>query len=118
MSNSTTALLQIHLRDCTFKVKKLDFGFQANTDKESRVNGNKNKEFLAHSVQQFALKDNEVLSILELLKEAEEVTVRSLECLLLFVSDSNGQSKQRRWPTISKMMQPDRMTCDSQEPVK
>ncbi|KAL2328975.1 hypothetical protein Fmac_022402 [Flemingia macrophylla] len=41
--------------------------------------------------------------------------MRSLESLLLFVSDTKGQSKRRRWPTISKLMQPDRMTCDSQE---
>ncbi|XP_020216386.1 uncharacterized protein LOC109800101 [Cajanus cajan] len=60
-------------------------------------------------------KDNEVLSILGMLKEAEAVTVRSLESLLLFVSDTRGQSKQRRWSIISKLMQPDTMTCDSQE---
>nr|KYP66075.1 hypothetical protein KK1_012358 [Cajanus cajan]KYP66097.1 hypothetical protein KK1_012381 [Cajanus cajan] len=60
-------------------------------------------------------KDNEVLSILGMLKEAEPVTMRSLEFLWLFVSDPNGQSKQRRWSIISKLMQPHRMTCDSQE---
>ncbi|ESW03806.1 hypothetical protein PHAVU_011G043500 [Phaseolus vulgaris] len=59
--------------------------------------------------------DNEALSILGMLKEAEAVTVRSLESLLLFVSHSKGQSKQNRWSIISKLMQPDRINCDSQE---
>ncbi|KAK7341465.1 hypothetical protein VNO80_24395 [Phaseolus coccineus] len=59
--------------------------------------------------------DNEALSILGILKEAEAVTVMSLESLLLFVSDSKGQSKQKRWSIISKLMQPDRINCDSQE---
>ncbi|XP_027356709.1 uncharacterized protein LOC113866022 [Abrus precatorius] len=56
-------------------------------------------------------KDNEILSILGILKEAKAVTMRSLESLLLFVS----QSKKSRWSIISKLMQPARVTCDSQE---
>ncbi|XP_061352472.1 uncharacterized protein LOC133297363 [Gastrolobium bilobum] len=60
-------------------------------------------------------KDTETLSIIGILKEAEAVTVRSLESLLLFVSDPKGQSKQNRWSIISKLMQPARVTCDSQE---
>ncbi|KAK7312327.1 hypothetical protein VNO77_36107 [Canavalia gladiata] len=60
-------------------------------------------------------KDKATLSILGILKEAEAVTVRSLESLLLFVSDMRGQSKQNRWSIISKLMQPARVTCDSQE---
>lgn len=54
--------------------------------------------------------DNETLSIL---KEAEAVTLKSLESLLLFIS--KAQSKKSRWSTISKMMQPTRVTCDSQD---
>lgn len=39
--------------------------------------------------------DNESLSILDMLKEAEAVTVRSLESLLMFVSDSrDNQSRE------------------------
>lgn len=53
------------------------------------------------------LMDNETLPILGILKEAEAVTMKSLESLLLFVSDSKGQSKQKRWSIISKLMQPD-----------
>ncbi|KAJ1428187.1 hypothetical protein SESBI_09193 [Sesbania bispinosa] len=60
-------------------------------------------------------KENETLSILGILKEAEAVTVKLLESLLLFVSDPKGQSKKSRWSTISKLMQPARVTCDSQE---
>lgn len=61
-------------------------------------------------------KDNENSSIFVMLKEAEAVTVRSLESMLLFVSDSKGQSKKSIWSTMSKMMQPTRVTCDfSQE---
>lgn len=58
-------------------------------------------------------KDEETFSILGILKEAEAVTVRSLESLLLFVSDTKGQSKKSRWSTISKFMQPARVNCDS-----
>lgn len=58
-------------------------------------------------------KDEETFSILGILKEAEAVTVRSLESLLLFVSDTKGQSKKSRWSTISKFMLPARVNCDS-----
>ncbi|KAK7351859.1 hypothetical protein VNO77_11602 [Canavalia gladiata] len=60
-------------------------------------------------------KDLENLSMVAILKEAEEVTVRSLESLLLFIHDTKGQSKQSRWSAISKLMQPKRVACDSQE---
>ncbi|KAK7351861.1 hypothetical protein VNO77_11604 [Canavalia gladiata] len=60
-------------------------------------------------------KDHDTLSLVGILKEAEEVTVRSLESLLLFLYDTKGQSKQSRWSAISKLMQPKRVACDSQE---
>ncbi|KAI9128195.1 hypothetical protein K1719_001188 [Acacia pycnantha] len=59
-----------------------------------------------------ATKENEMLSML---KEAEAVTVNTLESLLCFISDPKGQSKQSRWSAISKLMQPKRVACDSQE---
>ncbi|KAG5044675.1 hypothetical protein JHK86_014081 [Glycine max] len=55
------------------------------------------------------------LSMLSVLTEAEEVTLRSLESLLLFIGDPKGQPKQSRWSAISKLMQPKRVACDSQE---
>ncbi|KAK7264279.1 hypothetical protein RJT34_31886 [Clitoria ternatea] len=60
-------------------------------------------------------KDHEALPILDILKEAEAVTMRLLESFLLFVSDPKGQSKQRKWSIISKLMQPARVSCDSRE---
>lgn len=60
-------------------------------------------------------KDKETMPVFSILKEAEAITVRSLDSLLLFISDPKGQSKQSRWSIISKLMQPARVTCDSQE---
>ncbi|KAH1109237.1 hypothetical protein GLYMA_04G011500v4 [Glycine max] len=54
-------------------------------------------------------------SMLSILTEAEEVTLRSLESLLLFICDPKGQPKQSRWSAISKLMHPKRMVYDSQE---
>lgn len=48
------------------------------------------------------------------LKEAEAVTLGSLEHVLLFISDPKRHSKQSRWSAISKLMQPQRPICDSQ----
>ncbi|KAI9124019.1 hypothetical protein K1719_005319 [Acacia pycnantha] len=52
-----------------------------------------------------------------ILKEARDVTVNSLESLLLFICDPKGQLKQSKWPRISKMMmmQAKRIACDSEE---
>ncbi|KAK4275242.1 hypothetical protein QN277_018359 [Acacia crassicarpa] len=57
------------------------------------------------------VKENDMLSML---KEAEAVTVSTLESVLCFISDPKGQSKQSRWSAISKLMQPKRVACDSQ----
>ena len=59
-------------------------------------------------------KENDMLNML---KEAEAITVSTLESLLCFISDAKSQSKQRRWSAISKLMQPKRVSCDSQEIV-
>ncbi|KAF7840976.1 uncharacterized protein G2W53_003274 [Senna tora] len=60
--------------------------------------------------------DNESSSVFGILKEAEAITVRSLECLLLFIMcDPKGQYKQRKWSLISKMMQPKKVACDCEE---
>ncbi|XP_028767886.1 uncharacterized protein LOC114725532 [Neltuma alba] len=59
-------------------------------------------------------KENDTLSML---KEAEAVTLSTLETLMSFISDTKGQSKQWRWSAISKLMQPKRVACDSQEMV-
>ncbi|KAK4284732.1 hypothetical protein QN277_001520 [Acacia crassicarpa] len=58
------------------------------------------------------VKENDMLSML---KEAEAVTVSTFESLLCFISNQKGQSKQSRWSAISKLMQPKRVACDSQE---
>ncbi|KAK7257961.1 hypothetical protein RIF29_32312 [Crotalaria pallida] len=60
-------------------------------------------------------KDEEALLVFSILKESEAITVRSLESLLLFISEPKGQSKHSRWSKLSKLMQPARVTCDSQE---
>ncbi|KAK4278261.1 hypothetical protein QN277_016128 [Acacia crassicarpa] len=59
-------------------------------------------------------KENDMLSML---KEAESVTVSTLESLLYFISEPKGRSKQSRWSAISKLMQPTRVACDCQEIV-
>ncbi|XP_028767843.1 uncharacterized protein LOC114725489 [Neltuma alba] len=59
-------------------------------------------------------KENDILSML---REAEAVTVGTLESLLSSISDPKGQSKQSRWSAISKLMKPKRVACDSEEIV-
>ncbi|KAJ1387937.1 hypothetical protein SESBI_39563 [Sesbania bispinosa] len=60
-------------------------------------------------------KDNDTSSMLSILREAEEVTVRSLESLLLVICNPKGQSRQNRWLAILKLMQPKRVASDSQQ---
>ncbi|KAI9119942.1 hypothetical protein K1719_008911 [Acacia pycnantha] len=55
--------------------------------------------------------------MLSMLKEAEAVTVSTLESLLCFISDPKGPSKQSRWSAISKLMQAKRVACVSPEIV-
>ncbi|XP_004507466.1 uncharacterized protein [Cicer arietinum] len=68
-------------------------------------------EFMASSTK----KDNNSSPMLGFLKETEAVTLSSLEKLLEFTSDPKGHSKHRRWSAISKLMNPKRAVCDSQE---
>ncbi|XP_058759020.1 uncharacterized protein LOC131632252 [Vicia villosa] len=60
-------------------------------------------------------KDNNSSPMLGFLKEAETITITSLEHLLLFISDPKGQSKNRRWSAISKLIHSKRVVCDSQD---
>ncbi|KAK4278258.1 hypothetical protein QN277_016125 [Acacia crassicarpa] len=61
-----------------------------------------------------AARENDMLSMM---KEAESVTVSTLESLLCFMSDPKGRSKQSRWSAISKLMQPKKVAGDSHEMV-
>ncbi|KAJ1428192.1 hypothetical protein SESBI_09198 [Sesbania bispinosa] len=58
-------------------------------------------------------KDNNTSLMLGFLKDAEAVTLNSLEHLLLFVSDPKGHPKNSRWSAISKLVQPKRAVCES-----
>lgn len=62
-----------------------------------------------------ANKESNTLSMRSFLKEAEGVTLSSLESLLLFISDPKGRSKQSRWLIITKLVQPKRVDCDPPE---
>ncbi|KAF7810872.1 uncharacterized protein G2W53_031848 [Senna tora] len=53
--------------------------------------------------------------ILSMLKEAEAVTMSTLESLMYFISDPKGKSKQTKWSVISKLMQPKRVASDTEE---
>jgi hypothetical protein len=53
----------------------------------------------------FLRKDNESFTMLSILKEAESVTVNSLEYLLLFITGSKGLLMERKWSQISKLLQ-------------
>ncbi|KAK7404425.1 hypothetical protein VNO78_05314 [Psophocarpus tetragonolobus] len=46
-------------------------------------------------------------------KDSETLS-SSLESFLLFITGSNGQPKQNRWSTVFKLMQSNRVGCDSQ----
>ncbi|CAL5212398.1 unnamed protein product [Lathyrus oleraceus] len=60
-------------------------------------------------------KENNSSPMLRFLKEAEAVTLSSLEHLLLFICDPKGHSKNGRWSAISKLMHSKKVVCDSQE---
>ncbi|XP_027357009.1 uncharacterized protein LOC113866330 [Abrus precatorius] len=57
-------------------------------------------------------KEKETFSMLSILKEAQVVTMRSLESLLLFITGPKGQLKQSRFSVISKLVQPKRISCE------
>ncbi|XP_058759031.1 uncharacterized protein LOC131632264 [Vicia villosa] len=60
-------------------------------------------------------KDSNSSPMLGFLKEAETVTISSLEHLLLFICNPKGHSNNRRWSEISKLMHSKRVVCDSQD---
>ena len=74
-----------------------------------------NLKGLKNDIASSSSKDNNSSSMLSFLREADAVTLSSLEYLLLFISDPKGHSKRIRWSVVSKLMQPKRVTCDSQE---
>ncbi|KAK7404424.1 hypothetical protein VNO78_05313 [Psophocarpus tetragonolobus] len=59
--------------------------------------------------------ENETLSMIRNFREAEAVTLVQLESLLSFISGSKGKPKERRWSIVSKLMQPNRVHCDSDQ---
>lgn len=59
--------------------------------------------------------NNATKNKLSFLKEAEAITLSSLEHLLLLMSGPKGHSTNSRWSAISKLVQPKRAVCDSQE---
>ncbi|CAL5212397.1 unnamed protein product [Lathyrus oleraceus] len=59
--------------------------------------------------------ENNSWTMFRILKEAETVSISSLEHLLLFICDPKGHSNNRRWSAISKLMHSKRVVCDSQE---
>ncbi|KAK7341467.1 hypothetical protein VNO80_24397 [Phaseolus coccineus] len=74
------------------------------------------KKQIRKALQNLKHKDNNSTSpMLSFLNEAEAITLSSLENLLLFISGPKGRSKNSRWSAISKLVQPKRVICDSQE---
>ncbi|WJX51423.1 hypothetical protein P8452_37623 [Trifolium repens] len=79
---------------------------------------NMNKQIRKALVNLKSMKNELIASsspMLGFLKEAEAVTLCSLEHLLLFISDPKGNSKHNRWSAISKLMHSKRAVCDSHE---
>ncbi|XP_061353261.1 uncharacterized protein LOC133298035 [Gastrolobium bilobum] len=84
--------------------------------KKEIQNALKNLKGIKHElIASSSNKDNNTSPMLSFLKEAEAITLNSLEHLFLFISDPKGHSKQSRWSVISKLMQTKRATCDSQD---
>lgn len=75
------------------------------------------KKQIRKALQNLKHKDNNnnTSPMLSFLNEAEAITLSSLENLLLFISGPKGRSKNSRWSAISKLVQPKRVICDSQE---
>lgn len=59
--------------------------------------------------------EDESLSIISNFKEAEVVTLIQLQSLFSFISGSRGKPKERRFSIVSKLMQPKRVCCDSDQ---
>ncbi|KAH7518298.1 hypothetical protein FEM48_Zijuj09G0156600 [Ziziphus jujuba var. spinosa] len=58
-------------------------------------------------------KDNETVAIVNLLREAEAITLGVLESLLLFISEPKSGPKHSGWSFISNILQPKRMEEES-----
>ncbi|MED6169483.1 hypothetical protein PIB30_021781 [Stylosanthes scabra] len=84
--------------------------------KKAVRNASENLKGLKNDITCSSSKDNNNTSpIVFLLKEADAVTLSSLQNLLSFISDPKGHSKWSRWTSVSKFMQPKRVASDSQE---
>lgn len=75
----------------------------------------KMKKQIRKALENLKQKDKNTSPMLSFLNEAEAITLSSLEQMLLFISGPKGHSKHSRWSAISKLMQPKRVMCDSQE---
>ncbi|AES89149.1 hypothetical protein MtrunA17_Chr4g0035231 [Medicago truncatula] len=89
--------------------------FRKNMKKQIRKALVNLKTMKNESIDSSSNKDNNSSPMFGLLKEAEAVTLYSLEHLLLFISDPKGHSKHSRWSIISKLMHSKRAVSDSQE---
>ncbi|KAL5055487.1 hypothetical protein RYX36_036169 [Vicia faba] len=98
-----------------FKAEGLKYmALRKNMKKQIRkalVNLKANKLIASSSNNQ----DNNSSPMLGFLKEAETVTISSLEHLLLFICNPKGHSNNRRWSAISMLMHSKRVVCDSQD---
>ncbi|KAK7312325.1 hypothetical protein VNO77_36103 [Canavalia gladiata] len=59
--------------------------------------------------------NDETMSMLSTFKEAEAVTLIQLKSLLSFISGTRGKLKESGWSIVSKLMQPKRVCCDSDQ---
>jgi len=94
--------------------KGLETGFAVESVKYLAVRKTIKKQ-IRKTLQNLKHKDNNTSSMLSFLNEAEAITLNSLENLLLFISGPKGRSQNSRWSAISKLVQPKRVICDSQE---
>ena len=94
--------------------KGLETGFAVESVKYLAVRKTIKKQ-IRKALQNLKHKDNNTSPMLSFLNEAEAITLNSLENLLLFISGPKGRSQNSRWSAISKLVQPKRVICDSQE---
>ena len=94
--------------------KGLETGFAVESVKYLAVRKTIKKQ-IRKTLQNLKHKDNNTSPMLSFLNEAEAITLNSLENLLLFISGPKGRSQNSRWSAISKLVQPKRVICDSQE---
>jgi len=77
----------------------------------------KMKKQIQKALKSLKHKNNNTSPMLSFLNEAETITLSSLEHLLLFISGPKGHSQHSTWSAISKLVQPKRELCDSQQSI-